>query len=81
MKEKAWNKCDYCGKFIPYDDFQNGATRDMILPDSDYSVETFENICKSCNEKREMEKNLELLSDKTLKNMKDCLEKDSKIIW
>lgn len=42
-------KCDYCGKFIPIDDLAAGdAIHQCILPDSEFSVETFESQCKSC---------------------------------
>lgn len=45
MKRDAWNRCDDCGKFIALDDFDNGAIREMILPDSDFSVETYRTLC------------------------------------
>ncbi|MCD6436213.1 MAG: hypothetical protein J7L15_07475 [Clostridiales bacterium] len=42
-------KCDNCGKFISYEDLDIGeATITMILPDSHYSIETWETICKRC---------------------------------
>ena len=45
---KSWNKCDVCGRFISYEDFSSGnATREMILPDSDCSVEEYETLCKN----------------------------------
>ena len=39
-------KCDDCGKFIPYDDFGNGAICNMITPDSEYTSESYETLCK-----------------------------------
>ena len=40
-------KCDVCGRFISYADLDNGlAIHQMILPDSDFSVETWETLCK-----------------------------------
>ena len=42
-------KCDICGKFVSYEDLEVGeATRTMRLPDSHYSIETWETICKRC---------------------------------
>lgn len=39
-------KCDVCGRFIGYQDLDNGkAVHQMILPDSDYSSETYETLC------------------------------------
>lgn len=42
-----WNRCDICGRFIPYEDFASGdATNIMVLPDSDLSTETWETYCR-----------------------------------
>lgn len=36
-------RCDYCGRFIALESFENGqALRDMVTPDSDYSRESWE---------------------------------------
>lgn len=44
---KAWNRCDVCGKFIPYADFDSGAAiRYMVTPDSDFTAETWDTVCK-----------------------------------
>jgi hypothetical protein len=43
---KTWNRCDECGKFIAHKDFDDGATRELISPDSEYSMETWETLCK-----------------------------------
>ena len=43
-------KCDVCGKFISYSDLDSGmAIRKMITPDSDYSGEEWETLCKNHN--------------------------------
>ena len=48
-----WNKCEVCGKFIPFEDFHNGrAYHQMILPDSDLSNETWETLCYEHNNKK-----------------------------
>jgi hypothetical protein len=45
-KRITWNKCDQCGRFISFNDFIEGnAIRKIILPDSDYSIETFCTLC------------------------------------
>jgi hypothetical protein len=44
-------KCDYCGRFIAFDDIRDGkAYHHMSLPDSHYSCETWESVCKTCNQ-------------------------------
>jgi len=49
-------KCDFCGHFISYQDLENDESKhSMITPDSHYSIEEWETICKKCN-KREIEK-------------------------
>jgi len=46
MSEREfWNRCDVCGKFIAMEDFDLGAVRRLIYPDSDHSVETWETLC------------------------------------
>jgi hypothetical protein len=42
---EPWNRCDVCGRFIALEDFDNGAVRRLIYPDSDRSVETWETLC------------------------------------
>ena len=37
----CWNKCDVCGKFISFDDFNHGAVRVVIDPVD----ETYETLC------------------------------------
>jgi len=52
-----WNKCDVCGRFIPYCDFEKGdASHKMITPDSDVSYEQFETFCKNHNQRNTMKK-------------------------
>ena len=47
---EIWNRCDICGKFISFEEFTNGdAYRVNILPDSDFSTETFKTLCKQHN--------------------------------
>jgi hypothetical protein len=48
MRSKdTWNRCDCCGRFISMKDFEtNAATRHMITPDSHFSRETYETLCK-----------------------------------
>lgn len=42
------SRCDICGRFIAIDDFISGrATCKMISPDSDYSCEDYETLCKN----------------------------------
>lgn len=42
-------KCDNCGKYISFEDLDKGlAQRHMITPDSEYSKEQYETLCKSC---------------------------------
>ena len=43
----AWNRCDDCGKFIPYRDFEKGkAIRSLITPSSHFTNEEYETLCK-----------------------------------
>lgn len=42
---EPWNRCDVCGKFIAMDDFDKGATRHMLTPDSDRSREEWKTLC------------------------------------
>ncbi len=40
-------KCDICGKFIPYKELMDGTSlHHMITPDSDWSSEEWESLCK-----------------------------------
>ena len=40
-------RCDACGRYISYCDLDRGlATIHLIYPDSAYTVETFETLCK-----------------------------------
>lgn len=49
---KKWNRCDVCGKFISYADFDSGrAVRFMKTPDSHYTAETYETLCGDHNDK------------------------------
>jgi hypothetical protein len=45
-REPAWDRCDECGRFVAYDDFDSGAAyRVLLTPDSDYSAEDW---CTRC---------------------------------
>lgn len=50
---EKWNRCDACGKFIAFEDFDKGAKRKFITPDSYYSKETYETLCVKCNLKEQ----------------------------
>lgn len=41
----AWNRCDVCGKFIAISDFDTGAIRRLLTPDSHRSREEWETLC------------------------------------
>lgn len=46
-KSPAQFRCDVCGRFIPLKDFEQGkAIRKLVTPNSDYSIEDFETLCK-----------------------------------
>jgi CRISPR/Cas system-associated protein Cas10 (large subunit of type III CRISPR-Cas system) len=50
--DRQWNRCDVCGKFISFADFESGkALRIMVTPDSDYTAETFETLCRDHNDR------------------------------
>jgi hypothetical protein len=41
--------CDGCGKFIAMQDLFDGkANHHFVLPDSEFSDETFESLCSAC---------------------------------
>jgi hypothetical protein len=48
MNDSPWNRCDVCGRFIPYEHFDGRATRRLGTPDSDYTSETWETLCETC---------------------------------
>lgn len=53
----TWNKCDCCGRFIPFTDFETGeALRQFITPDSEWTHERYENVCKACLTDNEKER-------------------------
>ena len=41
VMREAWNKCDVCGKFISFNDFEAGAIRRVIDPVD----EIYETLC------------------------------------
>ncbi len=53
-KEKHWNRCDSCGRFISKREFEIGmAYRRLVTPDTAFTEETFETCCGSCREYHE----------------------------
>ena len=42
----GWNRCDACGRFIAYADFEMGATR--THRDADWKSEEYETLCIKC---------------------------------
>lgn len=49
IKSKIWNRCDYCGKFIGFKEFQNGKSeRKMVIPESELTIETYETYHIKC---------------------------------
>jgi ribosomal protein S14 len=50
MKRDIWNRCDECGRFISYEDFGNGAINNLIHPDTEFTCEKYETLCKACME-------------------------------
>ena len=52
MKRDCFNRCDVCGRFIPFRHFENGrAIHRMVTPDSEVSSEKFETLCAEHNKK------------------------------
>jgi hypothetical protein len=52
IKENNKIKCDICGKFVSYKDLSEGkASRILVYPDSHFTQETWETICRRCNKK------------------------------
>lgn len=46
-KEKPWNRCDVCGRFIPLSDFESGnAHRYLETPDAEGFVECYGTLCR-----------------------------------
>lgn len=49
-------KCDVCGKFVGYADIGKGlATHRFVLPDSEFTTETFETLCRDHRENKSNE--------------------------
>lgn len=43
-------KCDICGRFVSGKNLEEGeATRVLVTPDSAFTNETYETICRKCN--------------------------------
>ncbi len=44
-------KCDNCGKFVSYKDIEKGyALSQLLTPDSEFTAETYETLCRKCND-------------------------------
>ncbi len=44
---EIWNRCDECGQFIPFKDFENGSARkEMMTPLSEFTHEEYETLCR-----------------------------------
>jgi hypothetical protein len=48
---KPWNRCDECGRFIPFKEFSymgegGKAVRRMIRPDNEFGGEDWETLCE-----------------------------------
>lgn len=42
-----WNKCDVCGKFIPFRDIEDGiAVRKLLAPESWGQEDEYETLCR-----------------------------------
>jgi hypothetical protein len=46
MKPDFWNRCDACGRFIAMEDFDRGAVRTLVYPDSELTRETWKTLCR-----------------------------------
>lgn len=44
-RAELWNRCDACGRFIALADFDTGAVRRLVTPDSHVSREEYETLC------------------------------------
>ncbi len=52
LLENGAIQCDGCGRFIPIADLaSNAASHVYALPDSEFSKEAFESLCKNCRKK------------------------------
>jgi hypothetical protein len=49
-----WNRCDACGRFIALGDFDKGAVRQLLYPDSECTAETWETLCRTHSREREL---------------------------
>lgn len=54
MNRDPWNRCDVCGRFISMEDFGDGAVRYCVTPDTEFSRETWETLCKKHAQKPDM---------------------------
>ena len=62
MKKEQPLQCDICGKFISWNDFETGkARRYLITPDSEFTPEEYETLCRDHSE--EWQSHLERMRD------------------
>ncbi len=48
---ERWNRCDECGRFVGFRDFENGAAaRWEDTPDSQFSTEQYRTLCVKHNQ-------------------------------
>lgn len=54
LKREYWNRCDACGKFIAYADFDDGAVRVLMTPHPPLpaDAEIYQTLCKKCAKER-----------------------------
>lgn len=46
----GWNQCDVCGRFDSFENFYSGlASRKLVTPDSEFTSEEYETLCKEHN--------------------------------
>lgn len=44
-----WNRCDECGRFVGMEDLASGAAkRTFVHPDTEFTAEKWENLCRRC---------------------------------
>lgn len=42
-------RCDECGRFVSMKDIESGeAIRQMVTPDSEFTSEEYETVCRAC---------------------------------
>ena len=55
MRQQPWNKCQDCGRFIAYEEFEDGtAVHKFISPLSEFSDERYETYHLECKPVRKI---------------------------